>query len=91
MLWLLSELSETVCLSSGHVVWGYSVQQSTWLFKRLFPVVWVARRGQVRAYDSERVPVGFSPVVDSPPLQVFLSCAAVCALLSLDLLLVPLA
>ena len=46
MLRLLTEL----CQRPGDVsAWGYSVQQSTWLFERLGPVVGADRVGHCRA------------------------------------------
>jgi hypothetical protein len=83
MLRLLTEL----CQRPGDVsAWGYSVQQSTWLFERLGPVVGADRVGRIKVLLSEHAPAGAGPVVDSPILFPLL-----CALLSPDLLLIPLA
>ena len=83
MLHLLTEL----CQRPGDVsAWGYSVQQSTWLFERLGPVVGADRVGRIKVLLSEHALAGAGPVVDSPILFPLL-----CALLSPDLLLIPLA
>jgi hypothetical protein len=83
MLRLLTKL----CQRPGDVsAWSYSVQQSTWLFERLGPVDGADRVGQIKVHHSEHAPSSVGPVVDSPILFPLL-----CALLSPDLLLIPLA
>ena len=83
MLHLLTELCQR---PSDIGAWGYSEQQSAWLFERLELVVGVGRSGQIRPHQFAAVPVGTGPAVDSPILFPLL-----CALLSPDLLLIPLA
>ena len=83
MLHLLTDLRQR----PGYVsAWGYSVQQSTWLFERVRPLVFADRVGRIKVLHLEHVPSGVGPVVDSPILFPLL-----CALLSPDLLLIPLA
>ena len=84
MLRLLTEL----CGRPGDLLaWGYSGQQADWLLERVRLLVGAERVGQVRLYKHEpTAPVGTGVVVDSPILFPLL-----CAFLSPELLLIPLA
>ena len=74
MLHLLTELCQR---PSDIGAWGYSEQQSAWLFERLELVVGVGRSGQIRPHQFAAVPVGTGParvVVDGQRTTGCSSC-----------------
>ena len=81
-------LLTALCESPEEVLaWGYSVQQSAWLFERVRLLVGSERVGRIKTYQEDAVePAGVGPVVDSPILLQLL-----CAMLSPELTLIPLA
>ena len=68
-------------------IWNYNDEQSEWLLERVRQLVGANRIGRIRTcIGGEATPLGAGRVVDSPILMPLM-----CALLSPELLLVPLA